>query len=303
MKEYLHQFQFKAMAAPCELHLFDADKHHAAKVAEMAINDVLRIEQKFSRYRDDNLIYQINQAGAQGTSINVDDETAGLLDYANTCYQQSHGLFDISSGVLRRIWDFKSGIIPTQAQINHLLGKIGWDKINWQRPRLEFMSKGMELDFGGIGKEYAADRAATLCRQLGIQSGLVDLGGDIKIIGPRHDGRDWRVGIRDTRKPDTIAGILELNQGAITTSGDYQRYMIIDGKRYSHILNPQTGWPTESLAAVTVVADHCIVAGSACTIAMLKGQQGAHWLKQEQFMHRWVDIAGLVGGNLPVKSD
>ena len=301
MDEQLHQFQFKAMAAPCELHLFHVDRQTATQVANKVIAEVHRIEYKYSRYRIDNLMHAINQAGSCGGSIQVDEETAGLLNYADACYQQSDGLFDISSGVLRKVWDFKSATIPSQKQINEQLARVGWNKVKWQQPNLAFSRPDMELDFGGIGKEYAADRAATLSAQNGVQSGLIDLGGDIKIIGPRPDGRNWRVGIRDTRNPQAISGVFETNQGAVTTSGDYQRFMMIDGTRYCHILNPKTGWPTQSLAAVTVAADHCIVAGSACTIAMLKGQQGSDWLEQGRFVHHWVDINGQTGGNLTIK--
>lgn len=296
-----HQFYFTAMAAPCELQLYGSDKKTTATIAETAISDVRRIEQTYSRYRNDNLMYQINQAAAQGSSIEVNAETASLLDYADACYQQSDGLFDISSGSLRNIWDFNSGRVPSEKQITQQLETIGWDKVRWNRSVLEFLVAGMQLDLGGIGKEYAADRAATICRQLGIEAGLVDLGGDISIIGPRMDGRPWRVGIRDTRNPSAIAGTIEVNSGAVATSGDYQKFMLVDGKRYSHIFNPLTGWPVQSLAAVTVVAEHCIVAGSACTIAMLKGRTGTKWLEDEGFNHRWTDVSSLAGGNLKLK--
>ncbi len=296
-----HQFYFTAMATPCELQLYGSNKKTTAKIAETAISDIHRIEQTYSRYRNDNLMHQINQAAARGVSIEVDAETASLLDYADACYQQSDGLFDISSGSLRKIWDFNSGRVPSEKQISQQLETIGWNKIRWNRPVLEFMVEGMELDLGGVGKEYAADRAATICRQLGTEAGLVDLGGDIRIIGPRVDGRSWRVGIRETRNPSTTTGTIEVNTGAVATSGDYQKYMMVDEKRYSHIFNPLTGWPVESLAAVTVVADHCIVAGSACTIAMLKGQTGAKWLENEGFSHHWIDVSGHAGGNLKLK--
>ena len=298
-----HKFHFTAMAAPCELQLFGSDRDEVKAIAETAISDVRRIERTYSRYRNDNLMQKINQAAARGANIEVDEETASLLDYADECYQQSDGLFDISSGGLRKIWDFNSGCIPSQQQINQHLEVIGWHKISWNRPLLTFLTTGMELDFGGIGKEYAADRAATICHQLGIEAGLVDLGGDISIVGPHADGRPWRVGIRDARDPSALTGIIETYSGAVATSGDYQKYMLIDGKRYSHILNPRTGWPVESLAAVTVVAEHCVVAGSACTIAMLKGENSPKWLKNKGFTHYWVDASGDTGGNLKLQSN
>jgi len=296
----LHRFQFKAMSAPCELQLYSSNQAHAAYAAEAVIRDVARIEQKYSRYRSDNLMFHINQAARQGVSVEVDDETAGLLDYAQACYQQSDGLFDISSGGLRNIWDFDSAQIPAERLITQQLETIGWDKVSWNQPLLEFKVAGMELDFGGIGKEYAADRAVSICRQLDVTAGLVDLGGDIGVIGTHPDQRPWRVGLRDAHNPSTVSGIIQVTVGAVATSGDYQRYMLVDGKRFSHIFNPLTGWPVDSLAAVTVVADHCIVAGSACTIAMLKGDKGAAWLKNAGFSHVWTDTTGNVGGNLNV---
>jgi thiamine biosynthesis lipoprotein len=117
----------------------------------------------------------------------VDDETAKLLDYAFACYKRSGGLFDITSGLLRRIWDFKSGRLPDPSAINDLLPRIGLAKVSWERPRLAFSVAGIELDFGGIGKEYAADQATAVCVALGIRHGLVDLGGDIAVIGPHPD--------------------------------------------------------------------------------------------------------------------
>ncbi len=115
-------------------------------------------------------------------SIAVDDETAKLLDCAYACYQRSDGLFDITSVILRRIWDFKSGRLPDRKAIDELLPRIGLSKISWKRPYLTFPIAGMELDFGG--KEYAADQAAAVCTALGIRHGLIDLGGDIAVIGP-----------------------------------------------------------------------------------------------------------------------
>jgi thiamine biosynthesis lipoprotein len=137
----------------------------------------------------------------------------------------------------------------------------------------------MEIDFGGIVKEYAADRAATLCLNAGISHGIVNLGGDIKIIGAHPDGKSWRVGIQHPRDKTKVWKALKLKTGALASSGDYERCMVIDGVRYGHILNPKTGYPVRHLTAVSVIADLCVVAGSAATIAMLKEKDGEKWLK------------------------
>src|SRR6185503_7580119 len=120
----------------------------------------------------------------------------------------------------------------------------------------------------GVVKEYAADRSATICRETGVTSGMVNLGGDIAIIGPRPDGDSWRIGLQHPRSHDGVTGTLFLDHGGIASSGDYERCIVVDGVRYGHILNPRTGWPVRHLAAVSVVAEFCVIAGSAASIAM-----------------------------------
>jgi thiamine biosynthesis lipoprotein len=156
----------------------------------------------------------------------------------------------------------------------------------------------MDLDFGGVAKEYAADRSATLCLEQGIQHGIIDLGGDIKIIGPHPDGSPRHIGIRHPRKKQGLMATVMLSRGGLASSGDYERCIMLDGVRYGHILNPRTGWPVRHLASVSVVGDLCLVAGSASTIAMLKEDGGPAWLEGMGLPHFWVDVHGEAGGSL-----
>jgi len=290
--------KFKAMGTPCEIQLYAESKSHARETVNLVINDVSRLEGLYSRYREDSFLSQINRHAAKANKITVDAETAGLLNYAATCYQQSDGLFDITSGKLRQAWRFDSGKIPAQNTINQLLRQIGWHQLNWNPPVLSFSIPGLEIDFGGIVKEYAVDRAASLCIETGIHHGIINLGGDIKIIGPQADGSPWKVGIRHPRKPNAILQILSLTQGALASSGDYERFILVDGIRYSHVLNPKTGWPVRYMSSVSVVGDFCVVAGSASTIAMLKEEKGAEWLEELALPHLWSNVAGEDGGSL-----
>ncbi|WP_333874297.1 FAD:protein FMN transferase [Methylobacter sp.] len=293
-----YRHAFKAMGSPCEIQLFAENHAEARRVADSAIADVYRLEALYSRYRSDSLLSGINRAAAAGGCITVDDETAGLLNYAAICYDQSDGLFDITSGILRRAWRFDLSKLPEQAQIQELLDKVGWHKLHWAPPVLEFSTPGMEIDFGGVVKEYAVDRAATLCQAAGIRHGVVNLGGDIKIIGPRADGSPWQVGIRHPRREEAVMQTISLREGALASSGDYERCIMVDGVRYGHVLNPKTGWPVKHLAAVSVVGDFCVVAGSASTIAMLKEDSGPAWLESLGLPHLWVNVQGEVGGTL-----
>ena len=294
----LFQFPFQAMGSPCELQLYAHDKSLAWQIAQQAITDAERLEQRYSRYRTDSVLSAINKVAAQGGSIQVDDETASLLNYAEACYQQSDGLFDITSGLLRQVWNFKSSQLPEPKQIEQLLHRIGWHKLQWEAPTLTFEA-GMELDLGGIVKEYAADRLATLCWNAGAHHGFVNLGGDIRVIGAHPDGSPWRIGIKHPRKEASEAvRTIELHSGGIASSGDYERCLTIEGVRYGHILNPKTGWPVQHMAAVTVVADLCVLAGSAATIGMLKQQAGSAWLETLGLEHFWVNTQGTQGGSL-----
>ncbi len=295
MRFYHHTF--KAMGTACEIQLFAKTTALAKQVTRAIVAEVARLERRYSRYRGDSFLSEVNRVAACGGKIEVDPETASLFDYANTCYEQSEGLFDITSGILRRAWRFDSGQVPTLEQIEVLRAKIGWHRVKWTPPVLEFSTPGMELDLGGIVKEYAVDRAATLAREAGVRHGVVNLGGDIKIIGPRPDGSPWRVGIRHPRQPGQLTTLL-VSQGAVASSGDYERCLILNGQRFGHILNPKTGWPVHYLAAVTVLGDWCVVAGSAATIAILKEKEGPAWLEHLRLPHLWMSVDGEIGGLL-----
>ena len=297
MQLYTHSFQ--AMGTRCETQLYAKGAEPAARAAAAVQADVERLEARYSRYRDTSFLSRINRVAASGGSIAVDAETAHLLDYAATCHAESGGLFDITSGVLRRAWNFKSGQLPEPHAVQTLLGHVGWNKLRWHSPHtLEFPEPGLELDFGGVVKEYAADRAATLCREHGAEHALINLGGDIRVAGPHPDDSPWRIAIRDPRTAGSVLQTLELFSGALASSGDYERCIEIDGVRYGHILNPLTGWPVRHMAAVSVAADFCVVAGSAATIGMLLEHKGAQWLQQLGLPHIWLDVNGSCGGAL-----
>jgi thiamine biosynthesis lipoprotein len=292
----LYRYPFAAMGSRCEIRLYAPSEEPTATWARTAIADVLRLEAKYSRYRGDSVTAAINRVAAAGGAIDVDAETATLLDYAVTCYEQSDGLFDLTSGVLREAWNADRQELPDSDALERLLARLGWNKVRWQRPRIAFGVSGMEIDFGGVVKEYAADRAATLCAEAGFRHGLVDLGGDIKIIGPHPEGTPWVVGIQHPRDPEAVMATLDLFHGAIATSGDYERFIEIDGRRYGHILSPRTGMPVCGLAGVSVAAPECVVAGSTTTIAMLMEDRGPEWLDEVGLPHVWMDQKLRIGG-------
>ena len=285
---------FTAMACEAELTVAGRDLDRGALGAAAA--EVRRIEAAYSRYRADSIVSRINAAAGSGERITVDAETAGLLDFAASLHAQSGGLFDITSGILRRAWDFRSGRLPQESALAALCARIGWHKVDWQPAtrQIALTEPGMELDFGGFGKEYAADRAAAVLQAAGIGSGYVNLGGDLRVIGPRTDGRGWALGIQHPRDVQASVAGIELKSGALTTSGDYERYMDIDGQRYSHILDPRSGWPVRDWQSVSVIAPVCLAAGALSTIAMLKGPEAPAFLDAQRVPWLTVDANGRV---------
>ncbi len=288
----LHQKAFRAMASQCEIKLWSADVQQAELVLQAAVAEVQRIEAKYSRYQAQSVISQINANAGISDTI-VDAETAALLDFAQQCFEQSDGLFDITSGVLRRAWDFKSHRLPSQADIDALLPLIGWHKLNWQRPNVRLRLAGMQLDFGGFGKEYAADRAASVLIAAGMMHALVNLGGDVRVTGPQSDGTPWCIGIQHPRHADQAIASIAIGSGALATSGDYERYMVINGKRYAHLLNPHTGYPIACAQSASVQAPLCVLAGALASCALLQGAGGLEFLRAQEFAFLWVDDCGL----------
>jgi FAD:protein FMN transferase len=296
MTAVVHRFQ--AMASACTIHLETETGSGAIALAAEA--EVRRIEARYSRYREDSELTQINRAAAAGIPVAVDTETAGLIAFAQGCHRASAGAFDITSGVLRRAWNFALARLPDAGAVAALLPLIGLDKVTLSEGRLCFAQPGLELDLGGLGKEYACDRAAEVCLEMGASGGFVDLGGDIRVIGPQARGIPWRFGIRHPRDAAAAVAELALADGALATSGNYERFIDVDGVRYCHILDPRSGWPAQGLSSVTVVAPRCLVAGSLATMAMLRGRDGIAWLQGLGFRHVVVDDEGRCSGTEPL---
>ena len=273
--------QFDAMASPCEILIESQDSELAAHLTQTAAAEAWRIEDKLSRYIPDNAVGQINTSN--GRPIEVDEETASLLDFAATLYDLSDGRFDITSGVLREVWTFDGGDrIPGPEAVKNVLRRVGWRRVSWQRPVLT-LEPGMEIDFGGIGKEYAVDRAAGMLSEVAACSVVVNFGGDLAVTRQPQKRRAWRVGIEAApaagERGETV---LEIRTGALATSGDSRRYLLSGGVRYSHILDPKSGWPVEGAPrSVTIAADTCTQAGMLSTLAMLQGYNAETFLDGE----------------------
>ena len=280
--EYGWAGYFHAMASPCVILLEHRLPYAAAYQHLMCLaQEVWRIEHKYSRYQNDSLLSQMNQQAGQLTPI--DTETYQLLTVAQLLWQLSAGRFDATSGVLRRVWQFKGQCtLPTAAQIDELLPFIGWDKVTLLPDTFQ-MQTGMQLDLGGVGKEYAADRGAQVARESDLPHCLINLGGDIATAGVRAEGGAWQIGIEDVTQAGQVWQTVPLMHGGMATSGDSVRFIAVDGQRYSHILDARSGWPmTDAPRSVTVAAPNCSEAGILSTLALLQGAEAEGFLRHSQ---------------------
>ncbi|HEX9708242.1 MAG TPA: FAD:protein FMN transferase [Steroidobacteraceae bacterium] len=276
----LWRAEFVAMGSPCELLCETDDEDLAWRIARHACREAERIDRKFSRYRTDTVVHALHES--RGQPFKLDDETARLIDYGAALWKLSEGAFDLTSGVLRHAWNFDEGpIAANTARIPELLERIGWQRVRWEPPYLT-LPEGMEIDLGGIGKEYAVDRVADWAAELSETPVLVNFGGDLRCCGAAPRNGAWQVGIESIAKFGEAAKRIELKSGALATSGDARRFIEIDGKRYGHIFDARTGWPAPGTPrSITVAAATCSQAGSYSTLAMLRGAGAEAFLDAE----------------------
>ncbi|HVE48084.1 MAG TPA: FAD:protein FMN transferase [Casimicrobiaceae bacterium] len=288
------------MAAEHAIIVEAADSSATRAAIDAAIGDVHRIEAKYSRYRDDSIVSVINRESGR-RAVAIDAETSALLHYADRCHRLSEGRFDITSGVLRRAWNFNAlpPRLPSQSEIDALLPMIDWSQVIFDQDSIRLPRQGMEIDLGGIGKEYAADRAATILAGHGIEHALVNLGGDVRALGGQASGAAWRIGVQHPRaNVPRAAASIDVHEGAVATSGDYQRYIEVDGHRYCHLIDARSGWPVGAWQSISVVAPLAIIAGSYATIAMLMADSAPDFLAAHEVAWLGIDRNGQAFGTL-----
>ncbi len=260
--------------------VFERKKDTAEKAIDLAFNRIAEIENLMSNYKEDSELSMINRK-ASAEFVPLTQDTFTVIKKAIEFSRLSRGAFDITCGPLCKLWKDagKSGRLPTNEELEKILNVVGYNKINLnvEKQALSFQSTsggGMELDVGGIAKGYAVDEAIRVLKGHGIESALVEAGGDLYAMGTKPGGKHWLVGIQDPLHPDnaeTFLGKLKIKDCAVATSGDYQRFVVINGKKYSHIVNPLTGWPVKNVPSVTVIASDATTADALATALSVMG--------------------------------
>jgi FAD:protein FMN transferase len=259
--------------------------HNNGTIAEAAISTaaarLAELERKYSRFDPYSLISQINARAGSEIFTPIDVEMRSLISLADQLWRETEGLFDPTVGVLNQVWDFNAGKSENPDRLRDLLDKVGWDRVECDERGIRLPLQGMELDLGGLVKEFAADCAAAILRDAGIRSALVELAGDIVALGGQTSDAAWQIGIRDPQAPaDSIVSV-QLTNAAICSSGNYARRFHHNGKFVSHLLHPQTGQPIDGPCSVSVIGESALVAGTIATAACLQDEAGAQtWLDQ-----------------------
>lgn len=259
---------------------------YADEALKKITDENIRIEKLLSRFIPESEISKINRSAGIEYEV-VSDETYKILASARELSKCCQGAFDITIGPLIDLWrNCKSkNIIPTKEEINQVLSLVNYEDLllDSSDKRVKLRKIGQSIDLGGIGKGYAGDRFVDICKENEISSGFTNIGGNVVTVGTKPDGSDWKVGIQHPRSENSLIGSVIANNRAVVTSGDYQRFYIgNDGKRYHHILNPLTGFPTKSkLLSVTVLAKNSMMADALSTTLFIKGlDDGIKILKQ-----------------------
>lgn len=259
------------------------------KSADQAIQDAqekaAELEGLWSTTDEKSIVYTINHS--KGAPVGVDENTGALLRFALWMAQETGGALEPTIYPVLLSWGFTTGEnrIPDKAEIQELLQNVGYDRVQVDGDEVR-LPDGMELDFGAVGKGYTGDILVELLREKGITSALLDLGGNIQVIGSKPDGSNWRVGLRDPFGGEYL-GVLEVCDLAVVTSGNYERYFVgEDGKRYGHIIDPATGYPAESgLASVTIIAKEGKICDALSTALFVMGEEEAvdFWKQRQDF--------------------
>ena len=252
------------------------DKELLAKAIDSAWIEIKRIEKLISSWDSTSQTAQINKnAGIQ--PVKVDGELFDLIKRSIKVSKLTQGAFDITYASMDKLWDFKnpSLVIPSEEEIIKATALIGYEKILLKDDNnsVYLLLKGMKIGFGAIGKGYAANRAKVIMHNMGIENGLVNAGGDLTAWGHKANGDNWKVGIADPKKKGDIFSFLTISNGAVVTSGNYERFVIIDKKRYAHIINPKTGYPTTGLKSVTILCPDTELADALATSVFVLGKE------------------------------
>nr|WP_321235409.1 FAD:protein FMN transferase [uncultured Psychroserpens sp.] len=270
-----HKRTVKLMGSRFDITVVAKDSINANTYIDIAISEITRIEQLISSWDPKSQTSKINK-NAGITPVVVDKELFDLISRSLSISKLTDGAFDISYASMDRIWKFDGSMeqMPSAESIKGSVEKVGYNQIvlNPSNTSVFLKEKGMKIGFGAIGKGYAADKAKALLMDKGVVSGIINASGDMNTWGKQTNGDEWKVAITNPLDKAKAFALLPITDGAVVTSGNYEKHVTFDGKRYSHIIDPRTGYPSSGIISVTVFAPKAELADALATSVFVMGK-------------------------------
>jgi len=266
------------MGGRFDISIVAQDSLSAEKNIDTIITEITRIENLISDWKPSSQVSQVNQnAGIQ--PVKVDKEVFELTKRALHFSEITNGAFDISFAAMDKIWKFDGSMteMPSEEAIKKSVEKVGYKNIilDSVNSTIFLKLKGMKIGFGALGEGYATNKCQEMMLAKGIHSGIINATGDMSVWGTQLNGKPWNIGITNPFHPDRVLASIPLKKGAVTTSGSYEKFVVFNGKRYSHIINPATGYPSTGLCSVTVFGPNAEIANGFSTSSMVLGKKKA----------------------------
>ena len=275
----------KLMGNRFEISILANDEDFANANIDLAVAEISRIEKLLTTFSNDSVTFQINEnAGIQ--PVVVPKEVFDLIFRCQMISKMTQGAFDISYGSIdKKFWNFDLNMtsLPDKDVAKKTVELINYENIilNKNDQTVFLKNKGMRIGFGGIGKGYAAECAKKILKQNGIESGIVNAAGDLTAWGYQENGEAWTIGIADPNKKESVFSTFNITNTSVATSGNYEKFVLIDGKKYSHTIDPKTGYPISGIKSVTIIAENAEIADALATPVTVMGiEVGLNFINQ-----------------------
>lgn len=267
--------QTRLMGNQFEFTLIEQSENQAEEFFEIAINEIKRIEKLLTTFSDTSITYKINEnAGIR--PIEVTDEVFQLIKRSQFISKITQGAFDLSYGSIdKRFWNFDVNMtsLPDVETAKKSVELINYENIilDENNKTVFLKNKGMRIGFGGIGKGYAAEMAKKKLKEINVKSGIVNASGDLTAWGFQESGEPWTIGVADPNQRKSIFSTFKITDKAVATSGNYEKFVVINNKKYSHTIDPKTGYPISGIKSVTILADNAEIADALATPVTVMG--------------------------------
>ncbi|MFC1670106.1 FAD:protein FMN transferase [Spirochaetota bacterium] len=252
-----------------------AEAKKSRAVSKAVFDEIARIESLMSPFKKSSDIYRVNRY-AYKMPVTITPETFSIIEQSKRISQESGGAFDISFASLSHLWNYRSKSFkpPSKKSVLQHLPLVNYRniKLSPEKMSVSFHKSGMKIGLGGIAKGHAIKRGIEIMKQMGISSGIVDAGGDLQVLGTKS-GKNWRTGLVHPRKKTLLLALDLVDMDAIATSGDYERFAVYKNRKYHHIIDPSTGYPTRTFSSVTVISKNAIISDSYATVIFILGKK------------------------------